>query len=63
VQVRLPNRQSVDLAGPDHVDPFAAADYEYALGRKPENISPETLKRFKLTADCQNCSAVTVSPD
>ena len=63
VDVRLPNRSHVTLVGPDHVEPFGAADYEYVLGRKPEGISPESLKRFKLSVQCQNCSAVSVAPD
>lgn len=63
VRVRLPNRKTVDLAGPDHVEPFGAAEYEYALGAKPEMISSETLRKLKLSVDCQNCGAVSAASD
>ena len=63
VEVRLPDRSRVTLVGPGSVEPFSAADYEYVLGKKPDGISPESLKRFKLTVRCQNCSSVSVAPD
>jgi hypothetical protein len=61
VHVRLPDKNKVDLAGSDRVEPFAAEYYEYSLGSKPEVISPETLRRIKLYVDCANCSAVSAA--
>ena len=63
VEVRLPDRTRVTLPGPASVEPFGAADYEYPLGKKPEVVSPESLKRFKLSVTCLNCSSVSVAPD
>lgn len=63
VEVRLPNRSSVALSGPAQVEPFGVAEYEYWLGQKPAAVSAQSLKRFKLSVSCRNCSSISAAPD